>query len=75
MLNTVDQFKNQNAYWRDKYYHYAIHVTDGGAAYLFQAECEGELTDLDVKYATMLRLDGCDINMLIKNIKEVLKDE
>lgn len=68
MFNTVEQFKNQNAYWHDKYYHYAIHVTGGGAIYLFQAECEGELTELAVKYATVIRLDGCDIDSLVANV-------
>ena len=35
---TKEQFMNQNAFWQDKYYSYAIHITDAGAKYLFQVE-------------------------------------
>ena len=68
-IQTVEQFKNQNAYWHDKYYHYAIHITDGGASYLFQVECEGELKDSDLQNARMIRLDGCDITSLANTLK------
>jgi len=71
MIQTVEEFKNQNAYWCDDYYHYAIHKTDGGAVYLFQVD--GPLTDDSIKHnMVVIRLDGCDVDMLIKNIKEVL---
>ena len=72
MFNNVNQFKSQNIYWRDKYYHYAIHITDGGAKYLYQIDCKGELTDEKVKgYHYGIRLDGSDIDLFVENIKKI----
>lgn len=71
MIETIEEFVNQNACWRDKYYYYAIHKTDGGAAYLFQVDIP--LINESIKNSMhIIRLDGCNIDMLIKNIKEVL---
>ena len=71
MFNTVEQFKKQNAYWRDKYYHYAIHKTNGGAMYLFVIEKEKDLRAKDLDYINCLRLDGVDLEQLFNNIKKV----
>ena len=71
MFRTIEQFKRQNAYWRDKYYHYAIHKTDGGAMYLFVVESEKELQDKDLEYINSIRLDGVDLDKLFYNINKV----
>ena len=64
---TIEQFKKQNLYWKDKFYHYAIHITDGGAIYLYQVD--GRLTKENIKNATILRIDGCDVEKLCSAIK------
>lgn len=68
---TLEQFRNQNAYWRDNYYHYAIHKTTGGAIYLYVVETEKELTQEDLQYVNIMRLDGVDLTQLFKNIQKV----
>lgn len=72
MLFTVKQFKEQNAYWSDKYYHYAIHKTDGGAVYLFQVDGK-RLTQEGINSANVLRLDGANIERILENIKNVVE--
>ena len=69
---TRDQFINQSAFWQDKYYSYAIHITDGGAIYLYQID--GTLLTKD-QLATMrtIRLDGTDIDTLCKKLKKETK--
>lgn len=77
MILTKEQFLAQNVVWADKYYNYAIHITDGGAMYLYQVD--GDLpkksTDtVDVDY--IFRLDGVDADKLAESIKKanVLKN-
>ena len=69
MMYTVKQFKEQNKYWEDKYYCYAIHVTDGGAIYLHQVDKPLKKDSFE----RILRVDGCDISKLLENLKEVTK--
>ena len=68
MIYTREQFINQNAFWQDKYYSYAIHITDGGAKYLFQVDGT-RLTQKQLDSMTMIRLDGMDVEKFIENIR------
>lgn len=70
MIYTREQFINQNAFWQDKYYSYAIHITDGGAMYLHQVEGT-RLTKSQLENMRTIRLDGADIEKLIENIRRV----
>ena len=67
---TKEQFINQNAFWQDKYYSYAIHITDGGAIYLHQVEGT-RLTNSQLESMKTIRLDGADIEKLIENIRRL----
>lgn len=64
---TKQQFFNQNKNFEDKYYYYAIHITDGGAMYLYQADKDFiPLDDTDeISYMT-IRLDGTFLGDLVK---------
>ena len=66
---TKEQFLNQNLNWKDKYYHYAIHKTDGGAVYLWQVD--GALTSNNLNQMNVIRLDGVDLEKLAQNILKV----
>ena len=68
MIYTREQFINQNAFWQDKYYSYAIHITDGGAKYLFQVDGT-RLTQKQLDSMTVIRLDGMDVEKFIENIR------
>lgn len=70
-MYTIEQFKKQNAFWGDKYYYYAIHITDGGAMYLFQVN--KPLTQKNIDNASVIRLDGCDMDKLYVQMKGVAK--
>jgi len=74
MKLTVKQFRQQNAYWGDDYYNYAIHKTDGGAMYLFQVD-GNRLTQKGIDNAKILRLDGMNIQRLLENIKRVAEEK
>ena len=67
---TKEQFMNQNAFWQDKYYSYAIHITDGGARYLFQVEGI-RLTKKELENMRMFRLDGTDIDKLCEQLQKI----
>lgn len=70
MRLTIEQFKNQNKFWEDNFYWYAIHKTDGGAEYLYQVDkkdIKGKMKD-DFVTPFIIRLDG---SFLINFIKEV----
>lgn len=70
MKLTAKQFKQQNAFWQDKYYSYAIHITDGGAMYLYRIE--GRRIDKNtLQYMQVFRLDGVNIEQLFANIQAV----
>ena len=69
---TKEQFLAQDIVWADKYYNYAIHITDGGAIYLYQVD--GDLpkksnADVDINYT--LRLDGVELDKLLENITKI----
>ena len=69
---TKEQFLAQDIVWADKYYNYAIHITDGGAIYLYQVD--GDLpkksnAEVDINYA--LRLDGAELDKLLENINKI----
>lgn len=72
MIYTKEQFMKQNAFWQDKYYSYAIHITSGGAQYLFQVEGT-RLTKRELENMSVIRLDGTDIDKLSLYLK-LLKD-
>ena len=67
---TKEQFMNQNAFWQDKYYSYAIHITDAGAIYLFQVEGI-RLTKKELENMRMFRLDGTDIDKLCEQLQKI----
>ena len=69
----VEQFKNQNVNWKDKYYSYAIHKTNGGAMYLYQVDGK-RLTEESVKNAKVLRLDGISIDKLLYNYNKMVEE-
>lgn len=70
---TAKQFKNQNAFWQDNYYSYAIHKTNGGAVYLYRID--GKRIDKNtLKNMQVFRLDGVNFDILINNIKKVFKE-
>ena len=71
---TKEQFMNQNAFWQDKYYSYAIHITDGGAKYLFQVEGT-RLTQKELENMRVFRLDGTDIDKLCENLQKLKEEE
>ena len=64
------QLMNQNSFWFDDFYFYAIHKTDGGALYLMQGEKEDILKASENQniYYRQIRLDGCDILDLNRHI-------
>lgn len=66
---TREQFINQKYFWQDKYYSYAIHITDAGAKYLWQVEGV-RLSQEQLNKMRVLRLDGADINKLINYLQE-----
>ena len=70
MILTKEQFINQNAFWQDRYYSYAIHKTSGGALYLYRIEGT-IINDKNLQNMQVFRLDGMDIDMLVSNIKKV----
>jgi hypothetical protein len=65
MEMTKEQFKNQNLNWEDEFYEYAIHKTDGGAMYLYQAEKPLKKTVSPL----IIRLDGADREKLSLMLK------
>lgn len=74
MKLTKDQFIHQKDFWRDVWYAYAIHETDGGARYLYRvtdevfAESEmNEEMELEV-----FRLDGIFGEMFLDHIEKWL---
>lgn len=72
---TMVQFLNQNENWTDQNYAYAIHITDGGAVYLYRMSLYEYLnTKLSEEIAVeVIRLDGVDLKEASKHIKQVLK--
>lgn len=70
MFYTAKQFKNQNANWQDKNYTYAIHKTSGGAMYLYQIDGK-RVTAKTIASASVLRLDGVNLEQLIEQINKV----
>lgn len=66
---TKDQFINQELFWQDKYYSYALHITDGGAKYLWQVDGT-RLTKKELEYIKFIRLDGVDIDKLCEKLQE-----
>lgn len=60
--NKIELYTHQIRYWNDKYYHYSIHITDGGAIYLKQLDKNNGIE-------LQIRLDGCDLNKLIHEIE------
>ena len=71
MFSTAEQFKNQFAFWQDQNYSYAIHLTSGGAVYLFRINGR-EVSDETVKRAEVFRLDGIDKKAFIENISKFI---
>lgn len=70
MITTAEQFKKQHAFWRDKWYSYAIHKTDGGAMYLYRIN--GRRIDKNtIKNMQVFRLDGVNIGLLVENFNKV----
>lgn len=70
MFKTKEQFMNQNLFWQDKYYSYAVHKTDGGAIYLFQVDGTA-LTKKSLENMSVLRLDGVNLDKLCENLQKV----
>lgn len=70
MFKTKEQFMNQNLFWQDKYYSYAVHKTDAGAVYLFQVDGTS-LTKKSLQNMSVIRLDGCDLDKLCDNLKKI----
>lgn len=62
MKLTFEQLHLQNDFWCDDHYVYAIHITDGGAVYLYQMELSAYLKTppLESFEVDVLRLDGTD---------------
>ncbi len=71
MIKTPKEFKNQNAFWQDKWYSYAIHKTDGGAVYLFRIDGL-KINKNTIKNMQVFRLDGIDKERFIENISKFL---
>lgn len=70
---TKKQFINQNAFWQDKYYSYSIHITNGGAIYLYRID--GTIIDENsLRKMQVFRIDGIDLDLFIKNIKNSIDD-
>ena len=67
-----EQFFNQHANWQDKNYTYAIHVTNGRAMYLYQIDGL-KVTDEDIAGANIIRLDGINLEELVRQIQELRK--
>ena len=74
MIYTKEQFMKQNAFWQDKYYSYAIHITGGGAQYLFQVEGT-RLTKKELEDMRVFRLDGTDIDRLCENLQKLKENK
>ena len=71
MTLTAKQFKQQNKFWQDKWYSYAIHQTDGGAVYLYRIN--GKRIDKNtLKNIEVFRLDGINKELFIKNISDMI---
>lgn len=67
---TKEQFINQNLFWQDKYYSYAVHITSGGAKYLYQIDGV-KLTQKELETMSVIRLDGTDIDKLVEQLKKL----
>lgn len=74
---TASEFMAQNEHWTDKYYAYSIHITDGGAVYLYRASLAEYLhtTPTEELAVEVIRLDGVDLKEASKYIRRALKRE
>jgi hypothetical protein len=71
MILTEKQFKEQNAFWQDKWYSYAIHKTSGGAIYLYRIDCL-KINKKPLENMQVFRLDGIDKKQFFENLEKFL---
>ena len=71
MILTAKQFKEQNAFWQDKWYSYAIHKTSGGAIYLYRIDSL-KINKKTLENMQVFRLDGIDKKQFFENLEKFL---
>lgn len=71
MILTAKQFKEQNAFWQDKWYSYAIHKTSGGAIYLYRIDGL-KINNKTLENMQVFRLDGIDKKQFFENLEKFL---
>lgn len=76
MKLTINQFIDQNDFWVDEFYAYAIHVTDGGAKYLYRITVDQfiKAKPLEEVEVEMFRLDGINWERASRHIEEYVRD-
>ena len=72
MKLTYEELHNQDDWWVDDFYVYAIHRTDGGAVYLYRMAVEDyiDIHPLGVFDVEVFRLDGINFKCFSKHVKK-----